>query len=103
ARSATQIAFSFSLRTTSSSLVLRSALFPFRFLTTRIRSPRRGVRHAYNGRRSRAGLGSSGQPALRQQLHGALDRDTDHTGLLIPPAVAVQRPFFLHAEIIDLQ
>src|SRR5712692_503719 len=43
------------------------------------------------------------QAALRHEFHGPLDRNMDHTCLLVHPAVAVQLLFFFEAEVVDLQ
>src|ERR1041385_4780427 len=53
------------------------------------------IHHIYSGRRSYACPGSRRQPTFRNQLHGALNRNMRNPGVLVHPAVAVQRFFFL--------
>src|SRR5208337_3360206 len=42
------------------------------------------------------------QSTLADQIHGALDRNVRHTGLLIDPSIAIQLIFLLQQEVLEL-
>ena len=45
-------------------------------------------------------LCAHGESALRDQVHGAVDRDADGAGFLVDPVVGAQRLFFVEADFV---
>src|SRR5579872_2955907 len=67
------------------------------FFLFRWRGLRRGC-----GSFSRSGLRAHGKATLRDEVHGALDRDADSASFLVDPTVGGQRLFFVEADAVEL-
>src|SRR6266550_3644781 len=87
-------------------VLLLTALLPFLFYSAWLTNVRMsgGLSRCIHWRGwNRSGLRPSWQSALRQQLHGTVDRNARDSRLLIYPVIAVQLFLFLEPEVIDLQ
>src|SRR5437763_8919652 len=86
-------------------VLLLTALLPFLFTRLGLAIVRTSglSRHIHGRGWNRPGLRPSWQSSLRQQLHGAVDRNARDSRLLIYPVIAVQLFLFLETEVIDLQ